>query len=64
MLSGRERECLKWAAAGKSSWEISRILGLSENTVTGYFKAATAKLGCVNRTQAVAEAIRTGQIRI
>lgn len=64
ILSGRERECLKWAAAGKSSWEISRILGLSENTVTGYFKAAALKLGCVNRTQAVAEAIRTGQIRI
>lgn len=62
-LSGRERECLTWAAAGKSSWEISQILCLSENTVTGYLKAAARKLGCVNRTQAVAEAIRTGQIR-
>lgn len=62
-LSGRERECLTWAAAGKSSWEISQILCLSENTVTGYLKAAAKKLGCVNRTQAVAEAIRTGQIR-
>ena len=64
ILSGRERECLKWASAGKSSWEISRILGISENTVSGYFKAAAVKLGSVNRTQAVAEAIRTGQIRI
>lgn len=63
-LSGRERECLTWAAAGKSSWEISQILRLTENTVTGYIKAAARKLGSVNRTQAVAEAIRTGKIRI
>lgn len=62
-LSGRERECLTWVAAGKSSWEISRILLLSENTVTGYLKAAAKKLGCVNRTHAVVEAIRSGQVR-
>ena len=64
ILISRERECLKWASAGESSWEISRILGISGNTVSGYFKAAAVKLGSVNRTRAVAEAIRTGQIRI
>lgn len=62
-LSARERECLQWTAAGKSSWEIGRILHLSEHTVTGYIKAATTKLGSANRTQAVAEALRLGQIR-
>lgn len=62
-LSARERECLQWTAAGKSSWEIGQILHLSEHTVTGYIKAATVKLGSANRTQAVAEALRLGQIR-
>ncbi|MEO8418340.1 MAG: LuxR family transcriptional regulator, partial [Methylophilaceae bacterium] len=32
-LTVREHECLKWAMAGKSSWEISMILGCSEATV-------------------------------
>lgn len=27
-LTLRERECLMWAAMGKSEWEVSRILGL------------------------------------
>jgi hypothetical protein len=32
-LTQRERECLTWVAAGKSSWEISRIMAISERTV-------------------------------
>lgn len=32
-LTEKELECLKWAMAGKSSWEISMILGCSTNTV-------------------------------
>src|SRR4051794_10614216 len=35
-LSPREIECLKWSSAGKTSWEISVILGLSEHTVIQY----------------------------
>ncbi len=61
-LSPRERECLRWIAAGKTSWEISSILGLSESTTEGYIAAATRKLGAANRTQAVVEAIRRGII--
>jgi DNA-binding CsgD family transcriptional regulator len=57
-LTPRERECLKWAAVGKSEWEISQILGISEHTSEKHLLNAKSKLGAVNRVQAVAEAIR------
>lgn len=57
-LSRRERECLQWTAAGKTTWEISAILRISQNTIDGYIASATRKLGAVNRTQAVAVALR------
>lgn len=57
-LSSREIECLRWAAAGKSSDEIAIILGISTYTVSSYFKTATKKLGAVNRMQAIASAMR------
>lgn len=59
-LSGREIECLSWVSAGKTSIEISGILGLSEYTVNHYLNRATRKLDAVNRVQAVAKAIRAG----
>ncbi|MFC3074706.1 helix-turn-helix transcriptional regulator [Shinella pollutisoli] len=57
-LSSREIECLRWAAAGKSSDEIGIILGISAYTVSSYFKSATRKLQAVNRMQAIACALR------
>ncbi len=57
-LSMREIECLRWAAAGKSSDEIAIILGISVYTVSSYFKTATRKLDSVNRMQAIARAMR------
>ncbi|WP_026616414.1 helix-turn-helix transcriptional regulator [Ensifer aridi] len=57
-LSMREIECLRWAAAGKSSDEIAIILGISAYTVSSYFKSATRKLDAVNRMQAIARAMR------
>jgi DNA-binding CsgD family transcriptional regulator len=59
-LSRREIECLSWASAGKTSMEMSEILGLSEYTVNHYLNRATRKLDAVNRVQAVAKAIRAG----
>ena len=63
VLSPRERECLQWTAAGKTSWEISSILKLSQSTTDGYIASATRKLGATNRTQAVAVGIRRGLIQ-
>lgn len=62
-LSPRERECLEWTAAGKTSWEISRILPISENTVIFHLNNAKRKLDAVNRRQAIARAISSGFIR-
>ncbi|WP_274630138.1 response regulator transcription factor [Arvimicrobium flavum] len=62
LLSRREAECLGLAAAGKSEWEISRILGISEHTSEKHLLNAKMKLGAVNRVQAVAVAIRRGLI--
>lgn len=55
-LSTRERECLRWAAAGKTTDEVALILGLSQETVRVYFKRALRKLGATTRAQAIARA--------
>ena len=63
VLSEREIDCLNWTAAGKTSVEIAEILGLSEHTINHYLNRATKKLDTVNRTQAVAKALRIGLIK-
>jgi LuxR family transcriptional regulator, quorum-sensing system regulator BjaR1 len=63
-LTLREREVLQWTAVGKSSWDVSVILGISERTVNWLISRATRKLNAVNRTHAVVNAIRAGQIYI
>ncbi len=61
-LTPREVECLKWAADGKSEWEISVILNVSEHTADKHLANAHRKLGAANRAQAVANALRLGLI--
>ncbi|MCO5731127.1 LuxR family transcriptional regulator [Rhizobium sp. SSA_523] len=62
-VSERELDCLNWTAVGKTSAEIADILDLSEHTVNHYLNRATRKLDAVNRTQAVAKAIKLGLIK-
>jgi DNA-binding CsgD family transcriptional regulator len=57
-LTPREREILKWCAAGKSSWDLSAILHISERTVKYHMDNVMRKLDAVNRTHAVAIALR------
>lgn len=61
-LSERERECLRWAAAGKTDWEIGQILSLSEKTVNVYIARAKTKFGVKSRAQAILLASRAGHI--
>jgi DNA-binding CsgD family transcriptional regulator len=56
-LSSRERDSLAFVAEGKTAWEISVILGISESTVRFHLDNARRKLGAVNRTHAVARLI-------
>lgn len=57
-LSPRQTEILRWIAAGKTNWEIGRILGISERTVEHQASTAAHRLNAVTRAQAVAEALR------
>jgi DNA-binding CsgD family transcriptional regulator len=57
IVTAREIDCLKWMAAGKTAWEASTILGISERTVRFHLNAAREKLKCATTTQAVAKAV-------
>ncbi|MBF0306949.1 MAG: LuxR family transcriptional regulator [Alphaproteobacteria bacterium] len=61
-LSRGERECLLWAARGKSAWDVAGILGLSEDEVHSHGRSAMAKMGVATRAQALARAIASAQI--
>jgi DNA-binding CsgD family transcriptional regulator len=54
----RELAVLRLMAAGKTSDEIAKSLGLGEETIRSHLKKVQAKLGVRNRPHAVAEAIR------
>ncbi len=56
-LSGREKDCLSWVAQEKSSWEISRLIGVSERTVNFHVENAKRKLGVYSRQHAVVKAV-------
>ena len=63
-LTNREREIVEWLKDGKSSWDISKILSISENTVNYHIKNIIRKLNAMNRTHAVAIAMRSGLIEL
>jgi DNA-binding CsgD family transcriptional regulator len=63
-LSPREREILQWLTHGKSTWDISVILRISERTVKFHIDNVMKKLDAVNRTHAVAIALREGLIEL
>jgi LuxR family transcriptional regulator len=59
-LTTREIEVLKWAADGKTSAEISKILSISETTANFHVKNAIVKLHASNKTAAVVRAAMLG----
>ncbi|HUD85719.1 MAG TPA: response regulator transcription factor [Xanthobacteraceae bacterium] len=60
-LNEREVEVLTWAARGKTSAEIAKILDLTKRTVDFHIDNARAKLGASTRTEAVLKAA-TGRL--
>jgi LuxR family quorum sensing-dependent transcriptional regulator len=64
IVTNRQREVLTWVAAGKSAWEIGEILNISTRTVEEHAQRVLQRLGAVNRTQAVAIAVRDRLIAI
>lgn len=59
-LTSSEVSALRWVAAGKTSWEASRIMNIAEATVVFHLNNAMKKLDVVNRPQAIAAAFRLG----
>jgi DNA-binding CsgD family transcriptional regulator len=57
-LSPREKEMMRWVAAGKEVPDIAIITGLSEHTVRTYLKSGRLKLDCGTMAQAVVKAER------
>jgi len=63
-LSSREREVLLWTSAGKSCWDVSIILGISEKTVRFHTAQIRTKLNASNTTHAVTRALQQGEITL
>jgi DNA-binding CsgD family transcriptional regulator len=61
-LTERELECLCWAAAGKSDWEIGQILSVSSKTINYHIENAKRKFGVTTRIQAIIAAMRSGKL--
>lgn len=61
-LTDRQRECVIWAARGKSDWEISRILGISSETVIEHLRNARDRYGVGKRTLLAVHALFDGTI--
>ncbi|TFY88922.1 LuxR family transcriptional regulator [Pseudomonas kairouanensis] len=59
-LTPAELEILRWAAEGKTVWEISQIRATSEATVKFHLRNIYGKLEVSNRVQAMNEAVRRG----
>lgn len=61
-ITPREREILQWLAQGKSTWDISVILNISERTVKFHVGNLLQKLNASTRAHAVAIALENGLV--
>ncbi len=64
VLTVRELDCLRWIAAGKTTWEIGRILSISEAGVNFHICNLRTKFGVNRRSDVVIKAIRLGLIAL
>jgi LuxR family transcriptional regulator, quorum-sensing system regulator CviR len=63
-LTSKETEILKWIKQGKTTWDISTILGISERTVKFHVANILQKLDATTRAHAVAIALEQKLIDI
>jgi DNA-binding CsgD family transcriptional regulator len=60
LFTQREREVLEWLNRGKTSWDISVILNISERTVNYHVGNIMRKFGVSSRLLAVSESRKYG----
>jgi DNA-binding CsgD family transcriptional regulator len=53
---------LAWSARGKTAWEVSRIIGVSERTVNFHVQAAMSTLGASSKHHACLKAVQLGLV--
>src|SRR3954468_3337311 len=63
-LTPRELEALRLLAAGKSNKEIAAALDIAEGTTKAHLNKLFQKLGVTSRTEALAEAVKRGLVRL
>lgn len=63
-LTARQVEVLLHVAAGNSNREVAAIMNIGDETVKGFLKNISTKLGARDRTHAVSIAIKRGIIEI
>ena len=63
-LSARELEVLRLIASGKSNKEIAAVFDVVEGTIKGHVTNILAKLGALDRTQAIVLAVKRGIINL
>jgi DNA-binding CsgD family transcriptional regulator len=63
-LTSKETEIIKWVKQGKTTWDISTILGISERTVKFHVANILQKLDATTRAHAVAIALERKLIDI
>lgn len=56
-LTQRQLDCIVLVAQGKSDWDISRVLGISDQTVHQHVEDAKRRFGVASRTQLVVRAL-------
>lgn len=62
ILTDRQRDCVLWAARGKTDWEIAQILGVSHETVIRHLKQARERYGVQKRAVLAVRALFDGLI--
>lgn len=61
-ITDRQRDCVLWAARGKTDWEISRILGISRDTVVQHLREARDRYDADKRASLILCALFDGLI--
>lgn len=64
ILTKREKEVFNYLILIYSTGEISRLMGISEKTVRNHVSNVIQKLGVNNRTQAMVELLKLGEISL
>lgn len=63
-LTARELDCLQWMAAGKTAWEIGRILSISEAGANFHIGNLRSKFGVSKSSEVVLIALKLGLIKL